>query len=112
MMNNSNSHDSIDYDDDEFEAYGDGPRIIRRDPNPGIAAVLSVLIPGLGQIYNGRLIAGLFWFLAAGFGYSAVLVPGFLIHCMSVWCAYRGARYGGHGESRAYARRGGRAYRR
>ena len=27
--------------------------------NPGVAAVLSFLIPGLGQIYNGQLFKGL-----------------------------------------------------
>lgn len=30
--------------------------------NPGVAAVLSFFIPGLGQIYNGEIILG-FWFL-------------------------------------------------
>jgi TM2 domain-containing membrane protein YozV len=27
--------------------------------NPGVAAVLSFLIPGLGQIYNGQILKGL-----------------------------------------------------
>lgn len=31
--------------------------------NPGTAAVLSVVIPGLGQIYNGQIGAGLFLFI-------------------------------------------------
>jgi TM2 domain-containing membrane protein YozV len=74
-----------------YEPYNQ-PIVVRRGPNPGIAAVLSVLIPGLGQVYNGDLLAGLFWFLAAGFGYWAILVPGFLIHALSIWCAYQGAR--------------------
>lgn len=33
--------------------------------NPGIAAVLSFLFTGLGQIYNGKLLKG-FAFMAAG----------------------------------------------
>ncbi len=70
----------------------DSPLAARRGPNPGIAAVLSVLLPGLGQVYNGRLLAGCLWFLAVGFGYWAVLVPGFLLHVLAVWFAYRGAR--------------------
>ncbi len=65
---------------------------IRRSPSPGISAVLSVVLPGLGQIYNGNLVAGAIWFLATSLGYSAVLLPGFLIHAASVWCAYRGAQ--------------------
>jgi TM2 domain-containing membrane protein YozV len=46
-----------------------------RAPSPGLAAVLSVLIPGLGHVYAGRLGAGLLWFLATGFGYWAIIVP-------------------------------------
>ena len=75
-----------------MENYYEDRILVRRGPHPGVAAVLSVLIPGLGQVYNGRLGAGALWFLAAGFGYWAILVPGFLIHAASVWCAYRGAR--------------------
>jgi TM2 domain-containing membrane protein YozV len=63
-----------------------------RVPTPGLAAVLSVLIPGLGHVYAGRLGAGLLWFLAAGFGYWAILVPGFLIHVASVYFAYEAAK--------------------
>ncbi|MCP4003359.1 MAG: hypothetical protein GY725_04110 [bacterium] len=66
---------------------------VSRGPVPGIAAVLSVLVPGLGHLYSGRLAAGLGWFLAAGFGYWAILVPGFLIHVISVWAAYRSAKF-------------------
>ena len=61
-------------------------------PSPGIAAVLSVLLPGLGHVYAGRLLAGLIWFAVASFGYWAVLVPGFLLHLASIWFAYRAAR--------------------
>jgi len=63
-----------------------------RAPSPGVAAVLSVLIPGLGHVYAGRVLAGLLWFAAASFGYWAILVPGFLIHVASVWFAYRSAK--------------------
>ncbi len=65
---------------------------VPRGPNPGIAAVLSVLIPGLGHLYSGRLAAGAVWLLATFFGYWAILVPGFLIHVASVWFAYRAAK--------------------
>ncbi len=63
-----------------------------RGPSPGVAGVLSVLVPGLGQVYNGRLLPGALWFLATSFGYWAILVPGFLIHALCVLCAYDGAR--------------------
>ena len=31
--------------------------------NPGTAAVLSLLIPGIGQFYNGDFIRGIFWLI-------------------------------------------------
>jgi TM2 domain-containing membrane protein YozV len=65
---------------------------VRRAPSPGIAAVLSVLLPGLGQVYAGRLLAGGLWFLATGFAYWAVLLPGFLVHALCIWSAYRSAQ--------------------
>lgn len=68
--------------------------ILRRAPrpSPGVAAVLSVLIPGLGQVYAGRLGAGAAWFVATGFAYWAILIPGFLVHAFCVWSAYESAR--------------------
>jgi TM2 domain-containing membrane protein YozV len=64
-----------------------------RPPGPGISAVLSVLIPGLGQVYCGRLLAGGLWFLGTALAYSAVLLPGFLVHALCVWSAYRSALF-------------------
>lgn len=66
--------------------------LVRRAPSPGIAAVLSVLLPGLGQVYSGRLLAGGLWFLLTGFAYWAVLLPGFLAHALCIWSAYHSAR--------------------
>jgi hypothetical protein len=31
--------------------------------NPGTAAVLSLLIPGVGQFYNGDFLRGVFWLI-------------------------------------------------
>ncbi len=66
--------------------------LVRRAPSAGIAAVLSVLLPGLGQVYSGRLLAGGLWFLVTGFAYWAVLLPGFLAHALCIWSAYHSAR--------------------
>jgi TM2 domain-containing membrane protein YozV len=76
-----------DFDDELFLVRRPAPR-----PSPGIAAVLSVLIPGLGQVYAGRLGAGALWFLGTGFAYWAILIPGFLVHAVCVWSAYESAR--------------------
>ena len=67
--------------------------VVRRAPSPGIAAVLSVLIPGLGHVYAGRLVAGALWCLGTAFAYWLILVPGFLVHALCVWSAYQSARY-------------------
>ena len=66
--------------------------VIQRGPSPGVAAVLSVLIPGLGHVYAGRLGAGAVWFLLTSFAYWAILVPGFLFHALCVYSAYESAR--------------------
>ena len=63
-----------------------------RAPSPGIAAVLSFLIPGLGQLYTGRLLAAALWFLGTAIAYWAILVPGFIAHALCIWSAYQGAR--------------------
>ena len=65
--------------------------VVRHAPHPGIAAVLSVLIPGLGQVYAGRLLAGGLWFLATGLAYWAIVVPRFVFHALCIWSAYRSA---------------------
>lgn len=37
--------------------------------NPGIAAVLSLFIPGAGQMYKGRVGVGIAWLILVGAGY-------------------------------------------
>ena len=77
---------------DEFDLPDDVAEVrVRRLPSPGIAAVLAVLLPGLGHVYVGRLFAAAVWFVAISFAYWAILVPGFLLHAISVWTAYRAA---------------------
>jgi hypothetical protein len=49
----------------------------------------------LGHVYAGRLLAGAVWFLVISFAYWAILVPGFLLHAISIWTAYRCAEEAG-----------------
>lgn len=76
---------------DTMDEWLDGRREVRvrRLPSPGIAAVLAVLLPGLGHVYAGELLAGAIWFAVVSFGYWAILVPGLLLHAICVWAAYR-----------------------
>jgi TM2 domain-containing membrane protein YozV len=57
-------------------------------PNDTAAAVLSLVIPGAGQIYKGRTLAGLLWLVFTAAGYVTVLVPGMFLHFLCVFQAY------------------------
>ena len=61
--------------------------------DPFIAGILSLLVPGLGQIYNGRILAGIIWlFLALFFwGWTGGLL-GWVFHIISAYCAYSYAK--------------------
>src|SRR5437588_1934278 len=54
----------------------------------GAAAVMSFFIPGLGQIYHGKIGAGLGWLFAVALGYVVLVVPGLILHIMCVANAY------------------------
>ena len=61
--------------------------------DPIIAGVLSLILPGLGQIYNGRVLAGILWLVFAGglwFGSGGLL--GWILHLISAYCAYSYAK--------------------
>lgn len=58
--------------------------------SPGLAAVLSFFLPGLGQLYKGQLINGLVWFFFVSMGYLALIVPGLILHFFCVLGALSG----------------------
>ena len=61
--------------------------------DPALAGILSLLIPGLGQIYNGRVIIGVIWMLVFGVSWiGSVGMFGWIIHIISAWCAYSYAK--------------------
>ncbi|OZM56126.1 hypothetical protein CIB95_13535 [Lottiidibacillus patelloidae] len=48
--------------------------------NSGLAAVLSFLVPGLGQVYNGHIGKGIAFFIGAGIaGLTAIILIGFIL---------------------------------
>lgn len=51
--------------------------------SPALAALLSLVLPGAGQLYAGRPLAGLLWFLVVTAGYS-LLLPGLILHLFCV----------------------------
>jgi hypothetical protein len=52
--------------------------------SPGVAAVLSFFVPGLGQLYKGQIINGIVWFLFVGLGYLALILPGLILHLLCI----------------------------
>ncbi|MDT5158032.1 MAG: hypothetical protein QOC61_1710 [Acidobacteriota bacterium] len=61
--------------------------------DPLIAGILSFLIPGLGQIYNGQIFWAVLWFLIFGISWigSAGLL-GWISHLISAYFAYTYAK--------------------
>src|ERR1700687_2301007 len=58
--------------------------------DPGIAAILSFFIPGIGQIYNGKILRGIFWLIVTpGVWIGTGGLFGWVCHIISAWTAYR-----------------------
>ena len=63
-----------------------------RSSNPGTAAVLSLLIPGVGQIYNGDFLRGVFWLIVTpGFWIGTGGLFGWPFHLIAAYTAYHRA---------------------
>lgn len=60
--------------------------------DPGLAAVLSLILPGIGQFYNGDLLRGLFWLIITpGFWIGTGGMLGWVCHAIAAITAYRRA---------------------
>jgi TM2 domain-containing membrane protein YozV len=60
-----------------------------RTSSPGLAALLSFLIPGIGQIYTGHWIWGVFWLIITpGFWLGSGGLLGWVCHLLASWQAY------------------------
>ena len=59
----------------------------------GVAAVLSFLIPGVGQFYNGAWLRGLFWLIVTpGLWVGTGGWFGWVCHVVAAFTAYRYAK--------------------
>jgi len=67
-----------------------GGLVRRRDPpRPGTAAILSLVLPGAGQIYNGAFLRGIFWLvITPGIWLWSATTLGWLCHLAAAYTAY------------------------
>ncbi len=52
-----------------------------------LAGLMSLFVPGLGQLYKGFALWALFWFILVPIGYAALIVPGLILHVLCVYFA-------------------------
>jgi len=60
--------------------------------NPGVSAVLSLVIPGVGQVYNGDFLRGVFWLIVTpGLWIGTGGILGWVCHVIAAYTAHRRA---------------------
>lgn len=57
-----------------------------RSASPLLAAGLSLVVPGAGQLYTGKVMSAILWFLLVTLGYTVVL-PGIFLHLFCIAAA-------------------------
>ena len=65
---------------------------LTRMHSPGTAGVLSLIVPGVGQIYNGDFLRGIFWLIITpGFWIGSGGMLGWVCHIIAAYTAYNRA---------------------
>jgi TM2 domain-containing membrane protein YozV len=62
--------------------------VVVTKPSNGTSAVLSLFIPGGGQMYKGRVGQGIAWMIFTVLGYLFFIVPGLILHLICIFSAY------------------------
>jgi TM2 domain-containing membrane protein YozV len=61
--------------------------------DPFTAGLLSFIIPGVGQLYNGRILAGILWLIITpGFWIGSGGTLGWICHVIAAYTAYSYAK--------------------
>jgi TM2 domain-containing membrane protein YozV len=67
--------------------------VLKTMRDPALAGILSFLIPGVGQLYNGRILAGILWLiLTPGMWIGTGGTLGWVCHVIAAWTAYSYAK--------------------
>ena len=80
-------HGKISGDASKCKHCGESLHGKRSNYNNGVAAILSFLFPGVGQIYQERFSTGLLFLFFTPFGYLLFFVPGIIIHFFAIFDA-------------------------
>lgn len=65
------------------------PQAAPRHLNLGVAALLSLIIPGAGQMYKGEVGMGLVLLIITPISYLMLFVPGIIVHLIVIFDAAR-----------------------
>jgi TM2 domain-containing membrane protein YozV len=79
-------------------AYTPQPVVVRPEKNAGLAAILSFLFTGSGQVYNGQLGKGIGFVIGAVIGAMFYFIPGVIIWLLCIYDAYATAQAMNKGE--------------
>ncbi len=61
--------------------------------DPALAGILSLIIPGAGQLYNGRILAGILWLIITpGMWIGSGGWLGWICHIIAAYTAYSYAK--------------------
>ncbi len=58
--------------------------------SPGVAALLSFVIPDAGRMYRGKVGIGLIWLVCVVIGYALFILPGLFLHLVRIVTAASG----------------------
>ena len=74
-----------EYLDEELrEHHHKATAAMHRKWSPGVAAVLSLVFPGAGQMYKGQVGNGLAWLVFVVLGYAFFIFPGLVLHVICI----------------------------
>ena len=60
--------------------------------NPVVALILSLILSGLGQFYNGQYLKGILLLFAELVGFALFIIPGIIVWIFGMYDAYTSAK--------------------